>query len=158
MTTCLCKLALIGPLGVLGACGGDADPQPSATVTAATPEALAPDDDSRDDLTITVRYDDGDGDLGGGLAEIHDCRADGLVTELPIPEIAPDGLIGEHITGTLELHVNDVGAIVSTALPETCVDLGVPELAADQTIFCVVLVDAAGHRGDGDCTAPIALE
>jgi hypothetical protein len=148
----LCLLCL-----ALAACG-DADPNPSATITAATPESLAPDDDSRDDLTITVRYDDGDGDLGDGIAEIHDCRADGLVTELPIPAIAPDAIVGEHITGTLELHVNDVGALGSTALPEVCAELGVAELASAETVFCVVLVDGAGNRGDGDCTAPIALE
>ena len=141
----------------VAACGSD-DPTPSATITAATPDSLAPDDDTRDDLTITVRYDDGDGDLGDGFAEIHDCRADGLVTELPIPAIASGGVVGERITGTLELHVNDVGAIESTALPEACEALGVAELASAETVFCVVLVDAAGHRGDGDCTAAIAIE
>lgn len=148
---------LLTLLVAIAACGGD-DPNPIATITAATPEALAPADDTRDDLTITVRYDDGDGDLGDGLAEIHDCRADGLVTELPIPAIAPTGVAGERITGTLELHVNDVGAIESTSLPEACEVLGVAELASAETVFCVVLVDAAGHRGDGDCTGPIAIE
>jgi hypothetical protein len=141
----------------LAACG-DADPNPTATITAATPESLVPDDDTLDDLTITVRYDDGDGDLGGGFAEVHDCRADGVVTELVIPDIAPDGVVGEHITGTLELHVNDVGLVSSTALPEVCTDLGVDELATGETVFCVILVDVAGNRGDGDCTTAIALE
>lgn len=144
-------------IALLGACG-DADPSPAATITAATPDTLAPDDDSRDDLTITVRYDDGDGDLGDGFAEIHDCRADGLITELPIPAIAPADVVGEHITGTIELHVNDVGAIVSTALPEVCAELGVEELTGTEAVFCVILVDAAGNRGDGDCTVAIALE
>jgi hypothetical protein len=144
-------------LFAIAACGSD-DPNPLATITAATPESLAPDDDARDDLTITVRYDDGDGDLGDGVAEIHDCRADGLVTELAIPAIAPGGVVGERITGTLELHANDVGAIESTALPEVCEELGVAELASAETVFCVVLIDAAGHRGDGDCTVPIAIE
>ena len=142
---------------VLTACA-DSDQNPQADITAVTPESLAPDDDTRDDVTITVRYDDGDGDLGGGIAEVHDCRADDLVTELSIPAIAPDGVVGERITGTLELHVNDVGAIASTALPEVCAALGVPELASTETVFCVVLVDAAGNRGAGDCTTPIALE
>ena len=141
----------------LAACA-DGDPDPSVETTAVTPESLAPDDDARDDVTITVRYDDGDGDLGEGIAEVHDCRADDLVTELAIPAIAPDGVIGERITGTLELHVNDVGAIASTALPEVCAGLGVPELATTETVFCVILVDAAGNRGAGDCTTPIALE
>lgn len=141
----------------LAACG-DPGPSPDVTITAATPETLVPDDDALDDLTITVRYDDGDGDLGEGIAEIHDCRADDVITELVIPAIAPDNLIGERITGTLVLNVNDVGIVASTELPEVCADLGVPELASGEAIFCVVLVDVAGNRGAGDCTAPIALE
>lgn len=150
------RVILLGVL--LAACGSD-DPAPSVTVTAATPESLAPDDDTRDDLTITVRYDDADGDLGTGTAEVHDCRSDGVVTELIIPAIAPAGIEGkEHITGTLDLHVNDVGAITSTALPEVCDTLGVAELSGDEAVFCVVLIDAAGHVGPGDCTVPILLE
>lgn len=132
-----------------------ADPAPSATISSVTPDQLMPADDARDDLTIALRYDDDDGDLGGGVAEIHDCRADDVVLELAIPQIAsePD----RHITGTLELHVNDIGAIASTVLPRVCSDLGVRELAASSAVFCVVLADAAGHRGDGDCTKPIEL-
>jgi hypothetical protein len=151
MRSCLFTVLLV-------ACGGP-DTSPSVTVEAATPEQLAPADDARDDLTITVRYDDGDGDLGTGTAEVHDCRADGLVTTLAIPAIAPPSIEGEHITGTLELHINDVGAVTaSAALPEVCAELGVAELAGAETVFCVLLVDAAGHRGNGDCTATIALE
>ena len=29
-------------------------------------------------------------------------------------------------------------------------------LADAETVFCVILVDSAGNRGDGDCTAAIA--
>jgi len=141
----------------VAACGG-AGTTPEVVVTAATPDTLAPDDDARDDLTISVDYDDGDGDLGGGIAEVHDCRAEGLITELPIPAIAPDSVVGEHITGSLELHVNDVGTITSEPLPALCADLGVAELGPAETVFCVVLVDSAGHAGTGDCTAAIALE
>lgn len=142
----------------LGLAVGCSDPgvSPTATVQSATPESLSPDDDTLDDLTITIRYDDGDGDLGEGIAEVHDCRADGLVTELAIPAIA--AVTGDHITGTLELHVNDVGAVTSTALPDVCAELGVAELAGDEAVFCVVLTDAAGHVGRGDCTAAILLE
>jgi hypothetical protein len=143
---------------LLAACGSD-DPAPTVTVMTATPESLAPDDDTRDDLTITVRYDDADGDLGTGIAQVHDCRADDLITELPIPAIAPPQLEGkERITGTLELHVNDVGAVLETGLPGVCADLGIAELAGDEAVFCVVLVDAAGHEGPGDCTDVILLE
>ncbi|TMQ03943.1 MAG: hypothetical protein E6J90_11745 [Deltaproteobacteria bacterium] len=136
-----------------GACA--ADPTPSAAIKSVTPEQLTPADDALDDLTITLRYDDGDGDLGGGVADVYDCRADGVMIELAIPAIAADA--GQHITGALDLHVNDIGDVAPTALPQACARLGVVPLAAGTAVFCVVLVDAAGHRGDGDCTAPIAI-
>jgi hypothetical protein len=131
------------------------DPAPSATIESATPEQLVPSDDTRDDLTIKLRYEDGDGDLGGGIAEIHDCRAADVALELAIPAITAEPEL--HITGTLELHVNDIGAIAPAALPAVCRDLGVDEIAASTAVFCVVLVDTAGRRGDGDCTPVIEL-
>ena len=132
-----------------------ADPAPSVEVRLVTPEQITPLDDALDDLTITVHYDDGDGDLGGGIAEVRDCRADDLIIDLAIPQIAPQA--GDHITGTLELHVNDIGDLPPSALPRPCADLGVAPLASATTVFCVTLVDAAGHRGRGDCTTPIAV-
>lgn len=142
---------------VLAACGGGASDSPSATVKSATPEQLVTSDDALDDVTITVDFEDGDGDLGTGRAEVHDCRADGIVTELLLPAIAPQGRIGDHISGTLELHVNDVGAIEVSVPPIPCAEQGVDSLTADQTVFCVVLIDAKGHRGDPDCTNAITL-
>ena len=130
---------------------------PSARVVSTTPERLVASDDARDDLVITVEYTDGDGDLGGGTAEIHDCRADGLRTDLVIPAIAPDAVVGKPITGTLALHVNDVGAIAAAIPPERCRELGVDSVDQAAAVFCVVLVDAAGHAGDGDCTSAVAL-
>jgi len=138
---------------VLAACSDD--PAPGATIKSATPDQLVPSDDARNDLTISVRYDDSDGDLGGGLADIYDCRGASVMTELAIPEIAAE--TGQHITGTLELHVNDIGALASSALPDACDELGVKPLAKDTAVFCVVLEDAAGHRGGGDCTQPIEI-
>jgi hypothetical protein len=151
------KLAISAAL-LLAACAGDSE-APSASVKTATPDQLTPADDTLNDLTITLGYDDGDGDLGGGTARVHDCRGEDLVTEVPLPEIAPESVVddGKHITGELVLWVNDVGAIAPAAMPALCDDLGVAALASDQTVFCVVLVDAAGHEGDGDCTAAIRL-
>jgi len=141
------------------ACGGG-DATPSVSVEMAAPEALVPADDTLDDLTITVSYTDGDGDLGGGIAEVQDCRAEPLLIALDIPPIAPKDVVDDNIaiSGTLDLHVNDVGDFATEALPAACADLGVADLAAGQTVFCVTLTDAAGHRGDGDCTAAIALQ
>ncbi len=143
-------------LTALAACGGASD-SPNVTVKSATPEELVTSDDVLDDVTITVDFDDGDGDLGTGRAEVHDCRADGIITELVLPAIAPENRVGDHISGTLELHVNDVGAIALGAQPALCEEQGVASLTADQTVFCVVLVDVKGHRGDADCTNAITL-
>ncbi len=143
-------------LTLLGACATD-DPAPSVRVLSATPDQLVPADDLADDVRILVEYEDADGDLGEGIAEIHDCRGEPLLTMLAIPAIAPDNVVGMPITGSLELHVTDVGAGAPGTLPAACDELGVRALAADETIFCVVLVDAAGHAGTGDCTTPITL-
>lgn len=130
---------------------------PSATVKSASPDRLLASDDTLDDLVITVAYKDADGDLGGGTAEVYDCRADDVRTDLPIPLLAPKQVIGEPIEGTLELHVNDIGDLAAGAAPATCRDLGVRDLAAGAAVFCVVLVDAAGHAGDGDCTREVTV-
>ncbi|MFN0251034.1 MAG: hypothetical protein ACKV2T_29435 [Kofleriaceae bacterium] len=154
------RLALV-PIAFSLAFGcADDDPAPSATVRMATPESLTTDDDRLDDLTITVDYLDADGDLGGGAAEVHDCRNDKLVTILDIPAIAPDSVVDGDagVRGSLDLHVNDVGATSSSVLPAACAELGIDEMGATEAVFCVILVDAAGHAGPGDCTSPIAIE
>jgi hypothetical protein len=143
---------------LLAACGGYSV-APTADVTAATPDALVTSDDTMNDLTITVKYSDADGDLGGGTAEVHDCRADALVTMLAIPAIAPPAVVADKsaIDGELDLHVDDIGAADVAAMPATCSDLGVAALDTSHVVFCVVLVDAAGHRGPGSCTQPIEI-
>lgn len=152
------RLALVALLFAT-ACADD-DPAPSASVVMATPDSLMPSDDRLDDLTITIDYLDADGDLGGGTAEVHDCRSDTLVTILDIPAIAPSDVVDGDagIKGTLDLHVNDVGVTTSSALPDACADLGIDEMGPNEAVFCVILVDAAGHAGTGDCTAAIAIE
>jgi hypothetical protein len=146
-------------LAALAACS-DPSALPEAEVLAQMPASLDPDDDGADDLTIQVRYADGDGDLGGGVAEVVDCRAEGLVTALELPPIASAAAVAEGvpIEGELELLVADVGRVEpAPALPAACTELGVTTLAAGETVFCVILVDAAGHRGRGDCTAPVTI-
>jgi hypothetical protein len=133
------------------------DPAPRVTVISATPDHVDPADDAADDVSIRVDYEDDDGDLGGGIAEIHDCRDEVLVTKLDVPPIANDERVGSHIQGSLDLFLTDVGAATSTSVAATCADLGISTLAAGTTAFCVVLVDAADHAGPGDCTAPITI-
>jgi hypothetical protein len=151
MTSAPMKLAAL----VIAAAGCAADPAPSAEVRSVTPDQITPLDDALDDLTITVRYADSDGDLGGGTAEVRDCRASDLIIDTTIPQIVLQP--GDAITGTLELHVNDIGDLTPTALPAPCAALGVAPLATGTTVLCVTLVDTAGHRGSGDCTRPIAV-
>ncbi len=151
---------LLALLALLAACS-DEPAAPTVAIVESSPAQLAPDDDATDDLSIVVRYHDGDGDLGQGTAEVIDCRADGLVTRLALPPIASAQAVsdGVPIEGELELLVADVGrGPPAAAVPAACAELGVTLApAADAVTFCVVLVDAAGHRGKGACTSSISL-
>lgn len=146
-------------LASLAACT-DTATEPSATVLSAAPESLYPGDDTRNDLTITISYTDGDGDLGRGTAAIHDCRADAIVTTLMLPSIASDEAVAEGvaISGELSLLLNDVGAVTpASAAPAACASLGIAAPVPGQAIFCIILTDASGTSGPGDCTAPVTL-
>jgi hypothetical protein len=150
------RLCLIALALSLAACGDD-DPAPLVVVLEATPEVLDPGDDAANDLSILVEYRDADGDLGGGTAEVHDCRAEDLFVALAIPPIASQAAIDEGvpIEGQLQLVVTDIGAITpSTTASPVCADLGI---GAGETVFCVVLTDAAGNTGPGDCTPTLSI-
>lgn len=142
---------LLVPTALLLGCG--AEPAPLVEVLGATPASLDPGRDEANDLVIRVHYEDGDGDLGGGRAEVHDCRARDLVVPLPIPALATAEAVAEgvSIAGELSLYVNDLGAVAPGTSP-VCADL-----AAPATAFCVVLVDASGNRSEGDCTQALVF-
>jgi hypothetical protein len=140
-------------------CGGG-DVAPSAHIVETAPDSIDPAADNRDDLTIRLEYADGDADLGGGIAAVHDCRADDVTVELTIPPVASEEAVDEGvpIEGVLELIVNDIGWVEpDDQAPPACADLGAPSPAEGEAVFCVVLTDAAGHAGDGDCSPPIAI-
>jgi len=142
----------------LAGCGSD--DAPTAEVLSASPMELDPASDDADDLTLRVAYTDANGDLGGGVAEIHDCRIEGLVTRLTLPAIASaEGVAdGVFIEGELTLVIPDVGAGAANAQPAAaCSDLGVGAPAGDAQSLCVILIDAAGNAGPGDCTDPIRI-
>lgn len=142
----------IAALLLFAGCAGN---EPTAEIVSATPEALLTDDDANDDLTLVVRYEDPNGDLGGGTARVHDCRSDGVTTELPLPAIANDHGVESEIsmTGELQLLLTDVGAIAEGAPPEACEFDG-----AGAGAFCVVLVDLAGNESDPACTEVLAIK
>ncbi len=153
------RILLVASVAALLGCG-ETEVAPSAVIVEVAPDTIDPARDNADDLTIRLEYADGDADLGGGSAAVHDCRADGVVVELLIPPLASDKAVkeGVPIEGVLDLIVNDVGWIEPDAdLPPACDDHGAPELADGEAVFCVVLTDSAGHSGDGDCSPAIAI-
>ncbi len=142
----------------LSGCGGEVTP--TVEIVSATPDELVASDDAKDDLAIVVRYADPDGDLGQGTARIHDCRAEGVVTELSIPRLANDDAVaaGASIEGELTLTVADVGAVTPSAkVPDVCADLGVGAAEGGAQAFCVVLTDSAGNESEGACTKAITV-
>ncbi len=141
------------------ACGED-DPSPVAAVVDTAPLQIDPSDDALDDLMITVDYADADGDLGEGVADVFDCRADDLVVSLPLPSIANMEAVDEGVSieGTMVLTVSDIGEVeLADQAPAACADLGVGAPVPGEAVFCVVLTDAAGNTGDGDCTEPVTI-
>lgn len=160
VTGVVTRAVLCAVVGIsLAACG--APVIPTVEILEASPEALTASNDANDDLTLLVRYADGDGDLGQGIAQIHDCRAEGLVTELAIPRIANDDAVAQKvpIAGELTLVVADVGAIEAAAkVPSLCADLGVAAPEEGAQVFCVVLVDAAGNESEGACSSPVVVK
>src|SRR5689334_20478059 len=105
-------------LSALVACGC-ADHSLTVTVVDAAPLTLAP---ASPDLTVKVRYHDGDANLGGGRALLHDCRGADLVTELALPPIASEAAVqaGVPIEGELDLTVQNVRAVETPSLPDLC--------------------------------------
>ena len=155
------RMCIVSAFAALAIGCGDDDPAPIATVISASPDVLDPSRDDADDLSIIVEYSDADGDLGQGSAQVIDCRASDVVILYDIPPIANEQAIadGVPIVGELELIVNDVGEIeLDSRAPTVCEELGVEDPTAGQVTFCVVLTDAGGNEGVGDCTAAVAIE
>lgn len=157
--------SLVASIALCAACGEDGedatiDRSLSVEIVQVSTETLDPGDDGADDVTLTVAYRDGDGNLGGGVAEVHDCRAAGLVTNLPIPELASEQGVtaAVPIFGELSLTVENVGPVgVDAQPPALCEQAGAPTPVAAEVVFCVQLVDAQGDRSDPDCTQALSL-
>lgn len=155
----MARILLLASFAALVGCG-DVEVAPSAVILEVAPDTLDPASDNADDLTIRLEYADGDADLGGGVAAVHDCRAEGIAVELAIPPVASEEAVDEGvpIEGVLELIVNDIGWVeADDEAPEACADLGAPDPDEGEAVFCVVLTDAAGHDGDGDCSPAVAI-
>ena len=110
------------------------------------------------DVAFKVRYHDADANLGGGTAQIRDCRGAAIVTALDLPAIASDAAVQAHVAieGELDLTLRP-GAVASEALSPACAQLGVSAPPSGQAVFCIELVDRAGTRSNAACSEPIAL-
>ena len=142
-------------LCAVSACGGD--PVPQVEILEATPASIVTSVDSANDVTLRVRYFDENADIGEGLAEIHDCRVDGLVTTLALPPIANEEAVVEDVTieGELSLLVSDISDVSG---PPGCAAFGAPPPAAGKLSLCVVLVDLAQNRSAADCSPTLRIE
>ncbi len=141
---------------LLAGCG--ASPVPEVEVLGVTPDSIDVSLDSANDVTLTLRYADGDGDLGGGMARVIDCRGSDVAVELALPPIANDEAVDEAVAieGELALLVNDVIALERDER-SGCADLPNAVIPGDGEVsFCVELIDAAGHVSEPDCSAAVA--
>lgn len=142
---------------LLAGCGGSDIPE--VEVLGVSPDSIDVSLDEANDVTLQLRYADGDGDLGGGIARVIDCRGSDVVVELALPPIANGDAVGEGVAieGELALLVNDVIALEPDA-SSGCADLPNVALPADGEVsFCVELVDGAGNTSEPDCSAVISL-
>jgi hypothetical protein len=158
ITGFVCAIVLISV-----ACGSDAEPSGELRIelVSYSPDQLLASDDAKDDLALVVHYDDPDADLGGGTAEVQDCRAAALASVLDLPAIASEAAIAAKapISGELTLHVEDIGAISeAAALPELCTKGKASTPGEGEAVFCLRLVDTGGHVSNVVCTGAIAVK
>lgn len=140
--------------------GCSSEPQPpTVSIISQAPAAIVVGNDDEDDVSLRLAYEDGDGDLGGGVMYVHDCRDATSEIQFPIPVVASPEIVEEMqpISGELIALVPDIGAASSDATaPALCDELGVT-LTPDELVLCVMLEDSAGGRSDGACSEAFAL-
>lgn len=104
-------------------------------------------DQYTDPVTITLRYKDGDGDLGENDADVRNCfitdNRIGIRYEYRIRQLAPDGA-SVPIQGTLDVQLGGQG-ITDTAA------------TSQPASFTVVVRDRAGHESNAVSTGSITI-
>ena len=120
------------------------DAIPSIEVTAITPGSVA---EYTEAVTITIKYKDGDGDLGENTSGIKNCFVTdnriGITSSFRIQQLAPDGA-SIPITGTCTL---DIGGQGITDTP----------LTSQNVSFNIYIVDRAGHVSNTVSTPTIVI-
>ncbi len=150
----LCLLLAVGT----AACGADPAP-PSLSIIAQAPEMLTIGSDTEDDVTLRLGYEDEDGDVGGGVIFIVDCRDDSRVIEAPIPTVASAEVVENEqpLSGELIALVPDIPSVADDATPAAlCNELDVVATEGE-LVMCARMQDSAGNESNGACSAPFTL-
>jgi hypothetical protein len=97
-------------------------------------------------VTITIKYEDGDGDLGENNDQVKNCFVTdnriGLTSEYRIKQLAPTGY-SIPITGTLNIEIGGQGITDGSS--------------SQNVTYTMYLVDRAGHKSNVITTPVITI-
>lgn len=120
------------------------DSTPSIEVTAISPGSVQ---EYTQPVTVTIKYKDGDGDLGENSSGVKNCFVTdnriGITSSFRIQQLGPDGS-NIPITGSLNIDLGGQG-ITDTSL------------TSQNVSFSVYVVDRAGHVSNTATTAAITI-
>lgn len=120
------------------------DSTPSIEVTAISPGSVQ---EFTEPVTITIKYKDGDGDLGENSSGVKNCFVTdnriGIISSFRIQQLGPEGS-NIPITGSLNIDLGGQG-ITDTSLSNQNVS------------FSVYVIDRAGHISNTATTAAITI-
>jgi hypothetical protein len=120
------------------------DSTPSIEVTAISPGSVQ---EYTQPVTVTIKYKDGDGDLGENSSGVKNCFVTdnriGITSSFRIQQLGPDGS-NIPITGSLNIDLGGQG-ITDTSL------------SSQNVSFSVYIVDRAGHVSNTATTAAITI-
>lgn len=120
------------------------DSTPSIEVTAISPGSVQ---EFTQPVTVTIKYKDGDGDLGENSSGVKNCFVTdnriGITSSFRIQQLGPDGS-NIPITGSLNIDLGGQG-ITDTSL------------TSQNVSFSVYVVDRAGHVSNTATTAAITV-
>ena len=120
------------------------DSTPSIEVTAISPGSVQ---EFTQPVTVTIKYKDGDGDLGENSSGVKNCFVTdnriGIISSFRIQQLGPDGS-NIPITGSLNIDLGGQG-ITDTSL------------SSQNVSFSVYVVDRAGHVSNTATTAAITI-
>ena len=134
------------PLMLMLSCSKD-DPEfpvePSIEIAAISPADVT---EYTESVFLTIRYEDGDGDLGENVEGVKNCFVTdnriGVTNQYRIQQLAPTGST-IHIEGTVEIDMKGQ-AITDNSTSQSAT-------------YTVYVVDRAGHRSNSVTTGAITI-